>query len=374
MSNAVGAPMLDDSASARAADRQAQAWVEQQEALHSSSLIQHYSTPGGLAHVHGIPETDEEYYEDEREESKVALGNGGAGVSGGGGAAKSHQVVPMMNKTPYPATPLPRSNNTNNSTKNAADRATAAMNTNKMTMVQAKDDPSTLVTGGAFSKSRRHFAVEEKGTGGGGGRGVGEQGGGEAGMRRRRCVTVIDPRDNSFMARWDVLMLVLLMYTALVTPYEVAFLETQFNFLFVLNRCVDTLFIIDMGINFCLGYVDPVRNVWVFEQSRIVRKYALGWFSIDFVSCLPFDLVGMFLPSEGMNLSQLKLLRVVRLFRLIKLLRILRSGRIVQRIQSTTGLSFSMYALSKMLVGVLIVVHWLACMWGIIRHFPDSGT
>lgn len=82
-----------------------------------------------------------------------------------------------------------------------------------------------------------------------------------------------------------------------------------------------------------------------------------GWFLIDLVSILPFDFIGLAMDSK--DLSQLKVLRVIRLLRLIKLLRILRSARIFRRIQTSLGLSFSSFAMMKLLCAVIFVVHWV---------------
>ena len=63
---------------------------------------------------------------------------------------------------------------------------------------------------------------------------------------------LIDPRTSKFVPRWDMATFVALFFTALVTPYEVSFLsqpETMADPLFVINRLVDTLFLIDMVIS-----------------------------------------------------------------------------------------------------------------------------
>jgi hypothetical protein len=47
-----------------------------------------------------------------------------------------------------------------------------------------------------------------------------------------------------FFKRWDVAMVLALMFTATVTPFEVAFLSTDFNTMFLVNRFVDLIFLI----------------------------------------------------------------------------------------------------------------------------------
>ena len=68
------------------------------------------------------------------------------------------------------------------------------------------------------------------------------------------------------MARWDVFILILMVFTATVTPYEVAFCESDFNVMYGINRFVDLGFIVDMVFNFFLGYINPKTNMcWVWR-------------------------------------------------------------------------------------------------------------
>merc|ERR1712216_195002 len=53
------------------------------------------------------------------------------------------------------------------------------------------------------------------------------------------------PQDENIQT-WDMIGLVMITYTAFVTPYDVAFLEPDINVLFFFNRIVDLYFICDM--------------------------------------------------------------------------------------------------------------------------------
>jgi hypothetical protein len=52
--------------------------------------------------------------------------------------------------------------------------------------------------------------------------------------------------DGDFCQKWDVVMIVALVFTATVTPYEVAFVETKIDAMFAINRLIDLLFFSDM--------------------------------------------------------------------------------------------------------------------------------
>jgi hypothetical protein len=48
---------------------------------------------------------------------------------------------------------------------------------------------------------------------------------------------------SSFLKRWDYTMTLVLIYTALVTPFEVAFTTPSVNVIFIVNRIVDIIFL-----------------------------------------------------------------------------------------------------------------------------------
>ena len=59
---------------------------------------------------------------------------------------------------------------------------------------------------------------------------------------------VVDPR-TQMMMRWDMVTAMALVWTAIATPYEVAFLasaDTAADFLFITNRMIDLVFVLDM--------------------------------------------------------------------------------------------------------------------------------
>ena len=70
----------------------------------------------------------------------------------------------------------------------------------------------------------------------------------------------IDPR-SSVMRNWDSVVALLLMFTCIVTPFEVAFIRTSpfLSAFFIINRLVDILFTIDVCINFGLMYFGARR-------------------------------------------------------------------------------------------------------------------
>lgn len=107
---------------------------------------------------------------------------------------------------------------------------------------------------------------------------------------------------SPFKAVWDWLILLLVIYTAVFTPYSAAFLlsdqdESQRGTcgytcspLTVVDLIVDIMFVVDIVINFRTTYVNTNDEV-VSHPRRIAVHYFKGWFLIDMVAAIPFDLL-----------------------------------------------------------------------------------
>ena len=61
---------------------------------------------------------------------------------------------------------------------------------------------------------------------------------------------IIDPRKSRRLGYWDALTTLCLLFTASVTPFEVALLPVAFDALFLLNRVVDAILLLDVGVQF----------------------------------------------------------------------------------------------------------------------------
>lgn len=91
-------------------------------------------------------------------------------------------------------------------------------------------------------------------------------------------------------AAWDWLILLLVIYIAIYTPYVAAFLFLkQADPLVVVDLAVDVMFMADMIINFRTTYLH--NGEVIVDPRRIAVNYLRGWFLIDTVSAIPFDLV-----------------------------------------------------------------------------------
>eukprot|EP00966_Prymnesium_polylepis_P030101 699715-Prymnesium_polylepis.1 len=218
---------------------------------------------------------------------------------------------------------------------------------------------------------------------------------------QRASKYVIDPRKSRFSLVWDVVSVVVLVFTALVTPFEVAFInpfgepvaeypESNENgyvlgeqrpvpdvvdALFVLNRIVDCAFLFDFFLQFNLAYQDDESHLWVKNRRQIAIHYIKTWCLVDLGSQIPLwiDVARWTSDTENED-NNLLLLRLVRVLRLVKLLRLFRASRVVKRWERRLDISsyYGTLRLMKSLGFVLFYAHLQACLVMLLAAFSSN--
>uniref|UniRef100_A0A8C9DIH1 Potassium voltage-gated channel subfamily H member 2 n=1 Tax=Prolemur simus TaxID=1328070 RepID=A0A8C9DIH1_PROSS len=173
---------------------------------------------------------------------------------------------------------------------------------------------------------------------------------------------------SPFKAVWDWLILLLVIYTAVFTPYSAAFLlkETEEGSpgpdcgyacqpLAVVDLIVDIMFIVDILINFRTTYVNANEEV-VSHPGRIAVHYFKGWFLIDMVAAIPFDLLIFGSGSE----------ELIGLLKTARLLRLVRVARKLDRYSE-----YGAAVLFLLMCTFALIAHWLACIWYAIGNMEQ---
>ena len=168
--------------------------------------------------------------------------------------------------------------------------------------------------------------------------------------------------NHKYLQRWDLVTMLALIFTALVTPVEVGFTSKALGItdaLFIVNRSVDLVFICDLVLQFNLSYRDELKGGQLIKSRKaIARRYLRGWFSVDFVSVIPFEL----LPVP----PSFKMMRLIRLLRLLKLARVLKASRMLARYETVIDLTYAQRDMVKFSIMIIVMAHWLACLWGLV--------
>ncbi|XP_044248745.1 potassium voltage-gated channel unc-103 isoform X2 [Drosophila takahashii] len=176
---------------------------------------------------------------------------------------------------------------------------------------------------------------------------------------------------SPFKAVWDWVILILVMYTAIFTPYVAAFLLGEQDYqrrnnkyinsdpIVIIDLVVDVTFIVDILINFRTTFVNAQDEV-VSHPGRIAVHYLSGWFLIDLVAAVPFDL--LLVGSDTDETTTL-----IGLLKTARLLRLVRVARKIDRYSE-----YGAAVLILLMATFILIAHWLACIWYAIGNAEKS--
>jgi len=203
---------------------------------------------------------------------------------------------------------------------------------------------------------------------------------------------VIDPRNARFMPTWDLTMVGALAFTAIVTPFEVIYMDegSYITPMWYINRVIDLMFLLDMILIFHLAYQETLEagGHWVYNKRLIGLKYLKGWFIIDLLSVLPFWALTLDVDDPfGKNraagsdpqINSLQLTRAFKLARMLKLARVLKASRVLKRalmdiVMGQLELTFAVLKMLKLISVLVLWSHWQACLWGLFSSYLDGDT
>lgn len=159
----------------------------------------------------------------------------------------------------------------------------------------------------------------------------------------------------AFKTAWDWMILFLTGYTAVMVPFNAAFRSKTIDdvIFLVIDSIVDVIFFIDIVLNFHTTFVGPQGEV--ISDATVIRiNYLKGWFIVDLLSCLPYDVFNAFQPEATQS-------TISSLFSALKVVRLLRIGRVTRKLDQY--LEYMAASLFLMIFGFVLLAHWLACIW-----------
>ena len=130
---------------------------------------------------------------------------------------------------------------------------------------------------------------------------------------------------------------------------------------FVIDRLLEVIFFIDIVLNFNTGYRD--HDVVVVDRTLIAQNYIFGWFFIDLLATIPFDLI---FEVKTSPLLEPSVFRLSKLPRLLRLLRLFRAHRVFTSVRDSLRFGHALERLTKLIVSAVFVAHWFACIFHFI--------
>ena len=216
----------------------------------------------------------------------------------------------------------------------------------------------------------------------------------EALIRRKESRSILPEKEDSeklpwtllhptsfFRSLWNAVVIVLLVYTATMMPFRMAFdrqEEEPFSWQ-VFEWILNGLFFIDVIVTCVSSYYDDEGKL-VVSHKKILLSYASTWMLMDIAGCVPFDLFFAQDSSKQANYNNLirlsrlpRLYRLTRLARLLKMCKLDRGSELMEQVQDFLGIKNTALRLISFFFTVLVCVHLMSCMWFFVAKIEDFG-
>jgi hypothetical protein len=177
----------------------------------------------------------------------------------------------------------------------------------------------------------------------------------------------------------------MLIYSAIVTPYRIAFVDSDEILYTIIDFTIDFSFFIDMILNFFSAYIDNEDNI-ITKRHKIINHYLSTWFVIDLMSIIPINII--LNPSDPLNTSNgnrvsnaigkvakipklYRLVRLTKLFRIIKMVKKGNVNRLTRYFLEKLKVSANIERLIYFVLSFLVLNHLSACIWFLVAKLQD---
>ena len=201
----------------------------------------------------------------------------------------------------------------------------------------------------------------------------------------KRLIRAPDGSAGRVRTAWDAMQTALLLSSAVLVP-----LRLGFPSLFPLGAfdaaevACDAILGLDVGVSLLTPFYKEQRSLLVQDPRRVLQHNMLRWLLLDVLAALPVAaILAAFRaphmgtqPTSPVSLQLLPLLRVLQISRVLKAVfrtsTSLRATRLAKRLSRRTN--GSVVFLVVLLLTIVLVWHWIACIWWFIVTSDGSGA
>ncbi|XP_029088126.1 cyclic nucleotide-gated cation channel alpha-3 isoform X1 [Monodon monoceros] len=180
--------------------------------------------------------------------------------------------------------------------------------------------------------------------------------------KEKKDTTVVDPSNNMYY-HWLTIIAVPIFYNWCLLVCRACFDELQSEHLMlwlVLDCSADFLYGFDVLVRARTGFLE--QGLLVTDANRLWKHYTKTLhFKLDMLSLVPTDLAYFKL---GMNYPELRFNRLLKLARLFEFF---------DRTETRTNYP-NVFRIGNLVLYILIIVHWNACLYFAISKFIGFGT
>ncbi|XP_008592663.1 PREDICTED: cyclic nucleotide-gated cation channel alpha-3 isoform X2 [Galeopterus variegatus] len=178
----------------------------------------------------------------------------------------------------------------------------------------------------------------------------------------KKDTIVVDPSGNVYY-RWLTAIAVPVFYNWCLLVCRACFDELQSEYLMlwlVLDYSSDVLYGLDMMVRARTGFLE--QGLMVMDAEKLWKHYTKSLqFKLDVLSLIPTDLAYLKL---GMNYPELRFNRLLKFARLFEFF---------DRTETRTNYP-NVFRIGNLILYILIIIHWNACIYFAISKFIGFGT
>ncbi|KAG0485975.1 hypothetical protein HPP92_010054 [Vanilla planifolia] len=186
--------------------------------------------------------------------------------------------------------------------------------------------------------------------------------GARGGRRVKLRPFILSPYDKRYRA-WETFLIVLVIYSAWVSPFEFGFLKKTTGPLSIVDNSVNGFFAIDIVLTFFVAYLERTTYLLIDNPAKIARKYMSSWFILDVVSTIPTEIARRLLPQR---------LQSYGFFNMLRLWRLRRVSSLFARLEKDRHFNYFWVRCVKLICVTLFAVHCAGCFYYLLAaRYPD---
>ncbi|KAM7512747.1 hypothetical protein LguiB_011622 [Lonicera macranthoides] len=172
---------------------------------------------------------------------------------------------------------------------------------------------------------------------------------------------ILSPYDPRYRV-WEGFLVILVVYTAWVSPFEFGFLNKPEGPLSITDNVVNGFFGVDIILTFFVAYLDRGTYLLVDDRKKIAWRYISSWLTLDVISSIPSELARKISPRP---------LRMYGLFNMLRLWRLRRVSAMFARLEKDRDFNYFWVRCAKLLCVTLFAVHCAGCFYYLLAaHYP----
>uniref|UniRef100_A0A0D9V3I5 Potassium channel n=1 Tax=Leersia perrieri TaxID=77586 RepID=A0A0D9V3I5_9ORYZ len=164
---------------------------------------------------------------------------------------------------------------------------------------------------------------------------------------------IVSPYDRRYRV-WETFLIVLVVYTAWVSPFEFGFIRKPAGALATIDNVVNAFFAVDIILTFFVAYLDKMTYMLEDDPKKIAWRYCTTWLVLDVASTIPSEFARRILPSK---------LRSYGFFNMLRLWRLRRVSSLFSRLEKDRHFNYFWVRCAKLICVTLFAVHCAACFY-----------